>query len=86
MLKSFVYTTRVNSYFHLYVFFLKNPKFEIHPRIENKYTAYSEFISYSGMNFKLGILKKKQLSEIKNLLVSYKRKILTLESNGMIWD
>ena len=29
MLKFFVYTTRVNSYFHLYVFFIKNPEIEI---------------------------------------------------------
>ena len=28
-------------------FFLKNPKFVIHPRIENKYTAYIFFLSFS---------------------------------------
>ena len=49
MLKSFVYTTRVTSYFHVYFFFffLKNAKFEIHPRIENKYVVYGFFLSFS---------------------------------------
>ena len=48
------------------------------------YTAY--LFSVLGWISNLGFLrKKKRISENKNLLLSHKRNILTLESNGMIW-
>ena len=47
MLKSFVYTMLVNSYYHLYLFFLKNSKFEIYLGIKNKYAVYSFFLFFS---------------------------------------
>ena len=47
--------------------------------------VYSVFIFYFVMILNLGFSRKKHVSEIKNILVSHKRKISTLESNGMIW-
>ena len=48
------------------------------------HTTY--LFSILGWISNLGFLRKKHISEIKNLLVSHKWKIFTLESNGMIWD
>ena len=56
-------------------------------RKKNKKKPYTAHLfSILGWISSLGFLRKKCISENKNLLMSYKWKILTLESNGMVWD